>query len=77
MALTADQAIGPWLRGRLWMAGVRDATPASAALDVLEATSMDCPAEALRTRRRHLNIQLAVIAAQSGRVDRDSWGVPG
>lgn len=76
LALTADPAIGPYLRGRLWMAGVRGDTPLPVALDVIEAVSMDCPAEALRTRRRKLDIQLAIAQAQSGRVDRDSWGVP-
>lgn len=75
-ALTTDRALGPYLRGRLWMAGVRDHTPVRTALDVLEVVSMDTPSEALTKRRRELDIHLNTHRARSGRIDRDTWGLP-
>lgn len=76
LALTSDHALGPYLRGRLWMAGIRRNTPLSVALDVLDVVMMDTPVEALTKRRQSLEIEMAVARARAGRVDRDSWGVP-
>ena len=75
LALTSDHALGPYIRGRLWMAGIRDTTSLRIALDVLEVVSIDTPADALTKRRHRLDIHLATAQAQAGRVDRDAWGV--
>jgi hypothetical protein len=75
LAITTDRALGPYIRGRMWMAGIRDHTPLTTALDVLEVVTMDCPADALTKRRRRLDIELATAQARTGRIDRDTWGL--
>jgi hypothetical protein len=75
LSLTSDRAIGPYLRGRLWIAGIRDATSLVTALDVLEVILMDTPQEALAEKRRSLDVAVAVAEARAGIVDRASWGL--
>jgi hypothetical protein len=75
LSLTSDRALGGYLRGRLWIAGVRDRTTLVTVLDVLEVILMDTPQEALAEKRRSLDVAVSVAEARAGMVDRDSWGL--
>lgn len=70
-----DRVLGAYVRGRLFMAGVTDATDLGDALDVLTVVLMDTPGEALGVWRRRMDLVTAQAQARSGRVDRASWGL--
>lgn len=74
LALTADRTVGPYLRGRLHMAGVRAHTDLGTALDVLDVAVVEAPVDSLEKRRRRLDVAVAIAQARTGVVDRDTWG---
>lgn len=63
--------VGPYLRGRLALAGIGLHTPLQDWLDAVYAAYLDGPGEEL-LRKAH---QQAVIGAARLRPDRDTWGL--
>jgi hypothetical protein len=75
------------MRGRLFMAGVDNLTPASDALDVLTVVVMDTPGEALGKWRTGIEraafaakaaasrAQMPTGAPAAARYDRATWGL--
>ena len=76
LALTADPTAGGYVRGRLYMVGIRPDTPLIDTLDVLDVVAMETPYEALKQRHERMGMALSVAAARAGRVDRNTWGMP-
>ena len=68
---TRDPVVGPYLRGRLALAGIGLHTPLSDWLDAVYAAYLDGPPEET-LKKAH---QQTVIGAAKLRPDRDTWGL--
>lgn len=60
-----------YMRGKLFMAGVDDRTPISAALDVVQVIVMEIPGDELKKWRRELDRALWRVRPP----DRETWGL--
>lgn len=68
---TQDAVVGPYLRGRLVLAGVGLHTPLADWLDAVYAAYLDGPEETV-LKKAH---QQTVIGAARLRPNRDTWGL--